>query len=62
MSHDPNFETYEAQAELIEIKQELERVRRERDELKNLMTVNNLMNISQTFLNLFHTEFILVNL
>ena len=49
MSDDPTFKMYEVQAELVETRQELERIRRENDELKNQMTANNLMKMGQTF-------------
>ena len=44
MSGDNTLQMYEAQAELIEVRQELEKIRRENDELKDQMTENHLIN------------------
>ena len=54
MADDPTFKMYEAQAELVETRQELEKIRRENEELKNERAANNLMKTGQAFLNLFH--------
>ena len=40
MSDDPVFEMYEAQAELAEIKEKLERVQKENEELKKQIDFN----------------------
>ena len=49
MSDDPVVKMYAAEAALMETREELEKVRRENDELRNQMAVNNLTKASEKF-------------
>ena len=49
MADDPTLKMYEAQAELVETRQELERIRRENDELKKERAVSHFMGTGQMF-------------
>ena len=61
MARDIAIRMYEFQGHLMEIKEELENIKKENDELKNQMTVNNLMKTGQKVKIASKFKFILVN-